>query len=183
VKKKTWIAAAAVLAGMVTATAIRADVAAYAAYWDTDSIGDGIGFGLTLSLDMTSELRAEGRIGFMNNFDAHHQDISVVPLEVALTHRIYHGERYDFRLGAGIGYYIVDGGFAWPGARVEPDAESDAGYFILASTERVLTQDLSLFVEGKYMFLSFDKAKAVGDHLQALKFDGLGANVGLRYRW
>ncbi len=182
-KIKTWLAIVAGLTGFLTATAVRSDVGAYAAYWDTSSIGDSIGGGLVVSLNVTPGLRAEGRIAYIHNFDAHHQDISVVPLELALTQHVHAGERFDFRVGAGVGYYFVDGGFIWPSASLEPDAENDVGYFVLAGVETVLTPDLSLFAEGQYRFLSFDKAKAVGDHLHTLKMDGFGALLGLRYRW
>ncbi len=169
--------------GFLTVTPVLAEIGIYAAYWDTKDIGDSIGPGIKYVLELSPVIRAEARLSYQATFDSHHQDVAIYPLELSLVGNIYSGAQYSTYLGAGAGYYIIEGGFKWPGANLEPDSQNDFGYFILAGIEMPLREDISLFAEAAYNFLSADKGKAVGDHLHTLKLGGFGANAGVTYRW
>jgi hypothetical protein len=145
---------------------------AFGASLDSDDLGDGHGGGAKLELNAFDTISVDARAGWIHFDDP---DVDMIPLEVAgLWNFSLLFEHVVPYVGAGVGYYLFEGN----------DLDDEVGFFPLAGLEIGL-QDVSLLVEGRWLFLEadVDSAEEELDNVTEADIDGFGANIGLILRF
>jgi hypothetical protein len=194
-KKVVMIAVAVLLTvGLVHAENSWGPVAAY---WDTADAAEGTGIGLVFSFAVSPTLFLDARYTWFEDFGATGSDVTleIEPIEVGLS-VVKASDRAAFRIGGGLGYYMMDGSISQtPGVTISYDPDDEIGGYVSVGLELNLVDDfnenimakrMTLFVEGMYRFVSVDEVNVsrVGGNLrQEGTLDGAGGNVGIRFTW
>jgi hypothetical protein len=193
------------LAAVVTALALAApasagDISLFGAYWDTDAAGDAAGGGIGIGFPFNETLALELRATYFeeleddpleNAFDSddpvfQEAGIQATPIDVGL--RINFGPADSgFRpyIAGGGSYFLLDSDFG--------EISDEVGYYAALGAEIGDGEGAQFFVEGLWR-----KATAeieldpddlddiddleVQDHA-SFDVDGLGLNLGARWKW
>lgn len=194
-KKLMIIVAAMLLAvGVVQAENSWGPVAAY---WDTADADEGTGIGLVFSFPVSPTLFFDARYTWFEDFGATGSDVTleIEPIEIGLS-VVKASDRAAFRIGGGLGYYMMDGTISQtPGVTVSYDPDDEIGGYASIGLELALVDDfnenvmakrMTLFIEGMYRFVSVDEvdiSRVGGNIRQEGTLDGAGGNVGIRFTW
>lgn len=161
-----------VAGGCSTGSGIEA--AAYGSALNSDDLGDGYGGGVKLEFNPIDIISIDGRAGYLRFGDT---DIDMFPFEVAgLLNFPILFERVVPYVGVGAGYYLFEGDGA--------DIDAEIGYFPVAGLE-IGFHKFSLMGEVRYLFLSPEADDGNGplETVTDPDVDGLGANIGLLWRF
>jgi len=161
-----WIAAVAVCASALRATAADVSVGGFGSYLNTDDLGETWGGGLRVKYDLTEYVGFDVRGSFARIGDA---SISMFPVEGNLFLQLPIANRILPYGGFGVGYYFFDGG--------TPELENHVGYGPLAGLEVRLSSSLAIFGEARWLFLETDIKSPAGTG--SVKLDGFGINAGI----
>jgi hypothetical protein len=159
----------------VPSTMFASSVGAYAAYWDTDDAGSGVGPGVKLKIDILPVISLDLRIARVDLDDL---DITVTPMELALVGNIPLDAVVPY-LGLGVGYYDVDsdGGLS----------TDSVGGFGLVGLEIRFGDNFGIFGEARYVAMAadIDTALQIAEDFEdnEITFNGFGANLGILIRW
>ena len=169
---------AMIVAGLLLAagTAVRADNewGVYGTFWSPSDADDSYGGGFKLGIEMVDRVQLDVRYSIFNNVFDDGPDLEVDPLEFGLSFAIPMSDDVETALGAGLGYYFMDGDDVL-------DADDEVGFFMSAGLEWTIHRSgatygetsAKLFVEGIYRFVE------TGD----IDLNGPGVNVGLLIGW
>jgi len=170
---RMWILTAlAVTALGVQAGQISQQPALFASYQDTDDASGGFGGGLKYAVyfddDSGLGVGVDLRGSWLTEFDDA-DDLDVYPVEMTLLLRYAVLDGTLPYIGAGAGYYFFD----------EDDAgvDDEFGYYGVVGVDQAVSDGVSVFVEGKYLWLEPDSD--FGD----VTLDGFGVNAGVALSW
>jgi opacity protein-like surface antigen len=183
----------AVLAVLVlgAASASAGGLGVFGSYIDTEDPGTAYGGGLKFKFDVGEMLAVELRGSYITGFEPDDEfedllkDMILVPIEADLVINLPMGDAATIYVGGGGGYYVIpefEIDIAIPGSD-EPDVDPDDefGFFALAGIELNMGESVALFAEAQYRFLEDDEDVEFGD--DGVVLDGIGANVGLMFKW
>jgi len=146
----------------------------FGASLDSEDLGDGYGGGAKLELNPVDMVSVDVRASWIHFDDT---AIDMVPLEAAaLLNFPLLFEHVVPYIGAGVGYYLFDGDGA--------DLDDQVGFFPLAGLEIGL-HNVSVLAEARWLFLETDIDNAKGElrNITEADVDGVGANIGLLFRF
>ena len=164
----------------------------FGSYWDTKDADSGWGGGAKLQLEAMPNIYIEARGSYFPDFGDSSDDdptVDVIPVEADAIVKFPLADRFAPYVGGGAGYYMFDvSGNVHDedsGANISVDIDDEFGWFALAGVEIGLSDQVSLFAEGKYTWLDATmKAKGDGiDGSEDICLDGFGGNAGLILRW
>lgn len=188
IMKKVWYVPLVIVVGLALVSTAKAEggifssveqqVGIYGLYQDSDDIEDAYGGGFRYaaftpvarpmssfleSVDIGADFRGE----YILDFDRGHIDTDMVPLKANLLLRTKFTNGLRAYAGGGVGYAWFD----------ESDGRlgDDILYSALLGIDQEIGSNLSLFVEGEYMWLNPDDDLR-GGHVD---MDGFGVNAGL----
>lgn len=139
----------------------------YASYLDSKDAGTGLGLGLKTELNFWKWLGIDTRISYLE-FD--NDGAYMIPLEAALILNIpIADQRINPYGGIGVGYYIMNADSGNP--------DDEVGYFPLLGI-KIGAKAISFMGEVRWLGLE-SKLNDGSD----VTLDGVGANLGVVFRW
>lgn len=195
------LAVLAVLALAATSASAAGGLGLFGSYIDSEDPGTAYGGGLKFKFDLGEPLAFELRGSYITGFEPDdaigevlYEDLILIPVEADLVVNLPMGDAATAYVGGGGGYYVMpeyEIDIAIPGSD-EPDVDPDDtfGFFAVAGLELNLGESVALFAEAQYRWLEVEGAKLDGEDVdledaigQNVKFDGLGGNAGLLFKW
>ena len=173
-----------VLLGAVAASANGLGV--FGSYWDTKDADDGYGGGAKLQIDVMENICIEARGSYYPEFGSDSDDeikVDIIPIEADAIIKFPISDLLTPFVGGGVGYYMFEVDNDVEGVDVSIDDEF--GFFALAGVEIGLSEQVSLFVEGKYTWLDITADVSGGGESESEDgtLDGFGGNAGLMLKW
>ena len=139
-------------------------VGVFGTYWNVQDGGDdGFGAGAKLQFEVMPNICLEARGSYFPDFGD--TSIDIIPAEADAIIKFPLADQLTPYVGGGAGYYMFAGD--------DEGVDDEFGWFALAGLEFGLSQELSLFAEGKYTWLDVN-----GGNL-----DGFGGNAGIMMKW
>jgi hypothetical protein len=185
------------LAALAAAPTLAADFALMGSYWDTDVAGNTAGGGVILGLPLSESFAIELRATYFeqlsddtleNAFHSHDpvflkQGIQALPLEAGVRFGFAPGEMFRPYVGGGASYFLLDSDFG--------EIQDELGYYAAIGATVGDGRGAEFFFEGLYRKATahvkidpqhFDEIGDINvDDNAALKLDGVGVNVGVRW--
>lgn len=177
------------LTGTALMTALTVGAHAYNGWgvglgvWNASDIDTGVGPVFKVSIEMVPEVQLDLRASYFGSFDGHRQDVSVLPLEANLAVTYELTPILSGYAGAGVGYYLIDGGRTGGDAVQKPDPDNEFGFQLLGGLELPVKENASVFAEVQYRVVEAYDAEVFGTEVSDLDLAGFGVNLGLMIRW
>jgi opacity protein-like surface antigen len=172
---KSWIFVLVLLVALGASVPALADSSSlYLAYQYGDDADHAVGPMFSYTLDLDPAVRTSARIGFLQFTDP---DLDMIPLEVTGAINFGDEEMVPY-LGLGIGYYLLDAD--------RGEMDDDVGFKLFAGVDWPATEGLDWFAEISWLWLEgdVDQAFALTEGTgRTVDLGGIGANLGLRYRF
>ncbi len=176
----------------------------FGSYWDTDALGDTIGAGFLLAIPLgESQWDIDLRATYFEDLEDQSFDdfiddvfdddenpvvknsIRIIPLEAGLKYNFASEEVFNFYLGGGGGYYLLDNtGF---------NIDDEFGFYAVAGLTIGASDGIAFAAEVIYRKIegsvdndpsNIDDIDDLGGNNRiGLDLDGVGANVGIIWRW
>ncbi|WP_027370417.1 outer membrane beta-barrel protein [Desulfovermiculus halophilus] len=178
----SWAMIGSAQAADGTFSEFEQQVGVYGVYQDTDDLDEGYGGGLHYavftpvakprvsllkSVDLGLDLRGE----YITDLDSGHIDTDMYPIQANLLLRTQFTNGLSAYGGGGVGYVWFD--------EDDGNLDDEYTYSALVGLDQKITSNLSLFVEGEYMWLEPDDDGRGGD----IDMDGFGVNAGINYNF
>ena len=180
-----------VILGVVLLSSVVASAAGglgvFGSYWDTKDADSGWGGGAKLQMEAIPNIFLEVRGSYFPDFgDSSGDDakLNIIPAEADAIIKFPVSDQFIPYVGGGGGYYMFDIDNN-DSEDVDITVDDEFGFFALAGLEIGLSEQVSLFAEGKYTWLDVT-AKASGpgvDVSEDASMDGFGGNAGLMLKW
>lgn len=198
----TWKnrAVGALLGALVGASpALAGDFAVLPAYWDTDAAGQTAGGGIALGLPFNPTVGIEMRATYFEELgddplaaafdsdDTVFQDrgINVAPLELGLRVHLTQSDVFQPYLSGGGSYFLLDSDFG--------EVDDELGYYAALGANIGDREGASFFIEGIWrkataqVRLDPEELDQIDDldveDRADIDLDGVGANLGVRWRF
>jgi len=187
--KTKFLGALVTLAGLCLLTpgsCLATGIGGFWSYWSPSDTDSGTGLGLRLATTSDPAGQLEIRASRFEDLVSKHPEgavtVEATAIEAGMV--LYMSEENNVRLysGIGVGYYLLEGEVTDEHGLRETDMENEWGYYGVLGLEYPLGDHFSIFGEGVYRRV---KSRVRGDRLdpegttRSIKFDGMGANVGL----
>ena len=156
----------------------------FGAYQNADDLDDGYGGGLRYavfgnvaepanasplkSVDIGADLRGS----WLTEYDEGNFDTDMYPVQANLLVRTEFKNGFRPYAGGGAGY-------AWFDGDGKKELDDDYTYSALLGVDQAINDQVSVFVEGEYMWLEPDFDTASGE----AEMDGFGANAGVNFNF
>ena len=154
----------------------------FGSYWDTKDADSDWGGGAKLQLEIIPNVFVEARGTYFPEFGEKSGDevkVDIIPVEADAILKFPIADQFKLYGGGGAGYYIFNVKNDVDDVDIEVDNE--LGYFAVAGVEIALSEQVSLFAEGKYTWLdTTTTAKFEGvEEKQDDSLDGFGGVAGI----
>ncbi len=179
-KKLVMVALAAVLCAPAS-WALSGSVGAFGSYWKTKDEDAGFGGGVKAAVGLIKNLSVEARAAYFGDVSEGF-DLKVTPLELGLTYAFPVNEKFTPYIGAGAGYFMLDGSSDQYG---DLEFDNQMGFYGLGGLEYEFAKSWALLAEITYTSVKTGDYSQTGGHhdFPSEKLDGLGANLGVLWTW
>ena len=162
---------------------IDQQVGIFGSYQDTDDLDDGYGGGLRYALFTNVVDPAPGSVlqgidiggdfrgSWLADYDEDSFDTDMYPVQANLLIRAVFQNGFRPYAGGGVGYVWFDND--------GKELDDEYSYSALLGFDQAITERLSFFVEGEYMWLEPDYENTSGE----AEMDGFGANAGINFNF
>ncbi len=163
---------------------LEQQIGVFGAYQNTDDQDDGYGGGLRYavfgnvaepanvsplkSVDIGFDLRGS----WLTQYDEDYLDTDMYPVQANLLLRTEFKNGFRPYAGGGAGY-------AWFDGDGKAELDDEYTYSALLGVDQAITDQVSVFVEGEYMWLEPDFENSSGD----VDLSGFGANAGVNFNF
>ncbi len=182
---KIWTIMMVVVA-MTAQTALAGfGIGVFGSYWDPKDpdesfLGGGAKAQFGLNPNLKIELRASW-LTFEEDDGGFSLRLNTLPLEVGAVFSLMPGETFNPYVGGGIGYYMFGAEVKAGGESETLTADNEFGFYGILGAEFQLSDTISIFGEAKYTAVTLKEVEGFGK--VDAKLDGIGANLGLLFRW
>jgi opacity protein-like surface antigen len=166
-----------------------------AGYIDTQDLGNSIGVGGKLQIDLPGNLNLEARTMMYdslgqdlrvggNNVET---DLEIWPIELGIEMDIPLGGRFYPYFGGGIGWYLLEADLKINGRTEILDLDDEFGFYLVGGLNFELANNIAVY--GEYVYrqvegsLKNDNTSRLVDDAVTVDLGGHSINVGLLLKW
>lgn len=183
-KRTLWLAAAAMIA-TATGAGAAGGIGGMVTYWNPSDFQDEFGFGGKIvagAQNFALELRGSYIDSLQQDPGVGALDLQVIPIEAGLVLRLG-PETITPYVGAGVGYYLLNGNEA---DDVRYQVDDQVGWYAAAGVEFALGQNAAIFGEALYRDVDGtvheDSLESIDSEVD-IDLSGLTVNAGIMLRF